>query len=114
MKIRNGFVSNSSTSSFLIWGCIAEDKNIPKELFDQYDSRFELMDEIRSKTSSELSYWLPPTESIYLGVPWSRVKDDETGRQFKDRVEKLIKDFYETHGFIDEPKFGTHQEAWND
>lgn len=76
MKVRNGFVSNSSTTSFLIWG--AQIKEEP---------------EWKSVRESDLELFYGDTSwehSVFLGMSWDQVKDDETGAQFKERVEKEV------------------------
>jgi len=46
---------------------------------------------------------------IYIGSSWANVGDDETGRQFKDRVEKEL--IEKLPGI--KLEFETHEEAWN-
>ena len=74
MKVRNGFVSNSSTTSFCIYGTIAnefESVKLPQG-FDYY-------------------YSDPNNDSrIYIGKPWCDIGDDETGKQFKDNINKTL------------------------
>jgi len=47
---------------------------------------------------------------IYIGMSWDKIKDDETGRQFKDRVESLIKDCLANQTIVCE----TLESAWYD
>ena len=123
MKIRQGFVSNSSSSSFLIYGtCIDEDKIKTKELLQKIIEKEEGINDLEAagdefdddttdilEVLTDLEVWHPEyVEAYYMGLSWSDVKDDETGRQFKDRVEAKIKEFFPT------AKFGTHEEAWRD
>jgi hypothetical protein len=77
MKLRNGFVSNSSTSSFLIFGVCIE---------GNYETS-EKIDEIITKLNLGLEVHAPGDyDSVYIGQSWDEVGDDETGLQFKDRV----------------------------
>lgn len=109
MKIRNGFVSNSSSSSFCIYGASISSTSLAKALgIDDEDADIE---ELLSKAPalSEMSYWSPEGyDEYFVGISWSKVKDDETGKQFKTRIEKAFKEVFGD----DAPKVGTHQEAW--
>ena len=113
MKLRNGFVSNSSTSSFLIYGVCFESSD---DLYDAlkldeepeggvWDIIYELEDELG--LAVELPY--EGDYGVYIGESWSSVKDDETGAEFKARIEKKLKE-----KFGDDIKFGTYAEAWRD
>jgi hypothetical protein len=122
MKIRNGFVSNSSSSSFLIYGTTIdtddvkqilknnnievekyEDPNVDKEEIDEEDDfeddfeeeedfyeNFEALGKLLGKDDLTCEGVCDDQENIYIGASWSSVKDDETGLQFKTRVEKAI------------------------
>jgi hypothetical protein len=92
MKIRSGFVSNSSSSSFCIYGTymtfneilekvkssLTEDE-IEELEEDEYLLR-EMLEEKTSMTvySSEGDYW--------IGRSWADIGDDETGSEFKESV----------------------------
>jgi hypothetical protein len=91
MKIRNGFVSNSSSSSFCIYGSevdIDDIKIAAKTLgieFDEDDPEiYELEEDISCQ--SGLEYYSICGEAYYFGRSYSTIKDDETGKQFKDSV----------------------------
>jgi hypothetical protein len=100
MKIRQGFVSNSSSSSFLMWGAV-----INGEVDDINDKEYEY----RKKTNVSLSVYCPyDDETIYIGRELMLMKDDETLRQFKDDTEKAVKEC------LNESKlgFGFQEESW--
>lgn len=72
MKIRYGFVSNSSSTSFCIYGAIVKE-------------------EIDEKTFLDYYYGDPDCDrTIYLGLEYSNMKEDETKAQFKERIQKEI------------------------
>jgi len=93
MKMRKGFVSNSSSTSFCIYGTTVKD-------------------ELEAKLPEGLNYYYgdPNNEgAIYIGKYWSDIGDDETGRQFKESVEKALEELLGKKvecGTIDEGYFG--------
>ena len=116
MKVRNGFVSNSSTSSFLIYGVY----------FDGYENLINTLNEagkekvkdiLEGEGSHEIAEGLSlpyfsgyESSEIYFGRSWNEVKDDETGLQFKQRIQKEIQEYFD----LKDENFHTHEEAWSD
>jgi len=126
MKIRMGFVSNSSTSSFYLYGAhltrdkiktpeilqyLVESENWPavnhKEASDYLDRGYyaDLFEDICLEL--DLEYACPP-DNYYLGKGWEDIGDDETGRQFKDRVAAAI------HKFFPGVECANYSESWHD
>lgn len=115
MKIRYGFVSNSSSSSFCIYGAniswsdVEEKmgKNIDTDDEDEFDE-YSALDDMLDGTDLEQH---SPYDSgeYFVGISWSNIRDNETGKEFKARVLKQM----QKAGFKVEAKdLGTHEEAW--
>jgi len=106
MKVRTGFVSNSSSSSFCIYGAQFS-----------YDEINEILEEIGKNPKNKNGYeedigaWLEyedpsvfpgltiyhcyDSEQIYVGREWSYIGEEETGNQFKTNVENKLKESLE-------------------
>ena len=104
MKVRAGFVSNSSSSSFCIYGTsmeldeliekIKESNLIPEEELERMEEDDEWYDlgELLEEKLGLSTY--QSEDYFWIGREWSGIDDDETGRQFKDGVKsKLEKAF---------------------
>jgi hypothetical protein len=99
MKTRRGFVSNSSTTSFCIFGIAIDEEN-------------DLWSEAR-KVGLEQDYYSEFCDGPrqVIGLSYSKIGDDETGAQFKRRVIDLVKSI---HPEADESAFGHHEDAYRD
>ena len=103
MKIRQGFVSNSSSSSFHIYGAQVDESEIRKILIEQKKATEEELEEygvgefIHELDSPGLAcYPVPDWDCVFIGRRYSSIKDDETGRDFKtDAFERVTKFFGE-------------------
>lgn len=112
MKIRQGFVSNSSSSSFCIFGTIADKsfsakkvatyikKNIDKFKgvdVEEIDKSLEdeddyLVYETFNEGSTGYTIETPDGGEVYVGRYFTSIRDDETGKQFKDSTREFLKE----------------------
>lgn len=108
MKLRKGFVSNSSSSSFAIFGIeesastLAEmlsEKMEKKALPDGVDPE-DAEDEIDSWSVKEiieekgLSCYDDEGGTLYVGLDVFGMEEDETKRQFKARISAKLKEVF--------------------
>ena len=112
MKTRNGFVSNSSTSSFVIYGIKVEGFYDLEEMGIKLDpdEQWEGLEQLCDDNNLE---FIPDDEDggFYIGLdPSEGMRDDETRRQFRDRVTESLRQMFgnskqfqkiETDGDID-------------
>jgi hypothetical protein len=77
MKIRTGFVSNSSSSSFCILG-----KSISQELYNKIEGRLDASYN-GLITKCAINDW---DDSKYIGMNPNKMNNDETLIQFKQRI----------------------------
>ena len=109
MKFRDGFVSNSSSSSFCIYGFqLDEDSYALREKIDKWIT-----------TNVGNNVWTvsggPGGYSIYCGRDFSTIKDDETGAQFKQSVQDVVLKMTAELGLPEDcKKLSTFEEGWYD
>lgn len=105
MKTRKGFVSNSSSTSFCMYGTTLDFSEM-EELMEKVGIITDEMEE----EEGDLGYWLqeygynkfqnldiyPDSdgEICYVGRLWKYIKDDETGKQFKEDVKWKLKNCF--------------------
>ena len=109
MKIRNGFVSNSSSSSFLIYGASFSTDELLEALNIEDGDAWDAGDNVAKELDMEYQCPYGGDYGVYIGASWDSVGDDETGAQFKERIEKKLKE-----KFGDKISIGTHAESWYD
>lgn len=121
MKIRHGFVSNSSSSSFLIYGVklSIDSMNQEEDIVGYFDSIFD---------EDNIFVCLRDDDyNLFIGRSWRDVKDTQTGLEFKNEVESIIRDKFSKIKW-DDPEitkiieidkkclndlnFTTHSKAW--
>lgn len=108
MKVRHGFVSNSSTSSFLIYGTCIDASDL-QSMFPDDEEPFEHIEELLKGTGLIYHYGPYDADTCYVGRSWDSVKDDETGKQFKASVKAAVDKVFKK-----EMTCETHEETWHD
>jgi len=79
MKIRRGFVSNSSSTSFCIYGTYIRMSGDEKhELYDAAE---------KTGLSTRNDQY---GDGLYIGRNWSSIGDDETGKEFKESTQLMV------------------------
>ena len=94
MKTRHGFVANSSTSSFLLYGSYVDSQ----ALLDAFNSRCGTEVDYANeyylrKIDSSVPVWLAIHDmysEIVVGRSYMTLGDDETGAQFKQATEQEL------------------------
>jgi len=80
----------------------------PENKEDLLDNTYEVGEFIEGKTKN-IEFYAISDYYYYFGRSWCDIDDDETGRQFKDSVEKEVKAL-----FGEDVKIETYEEAWYD
>ena len=95
MKIRNGFVSNSSSTSFCIYGASMSYSTLNEK------------GEAVEKADLDYHQEYQESDTAIVGRNPDSLKDDETGAQFKQSVKDKLKEI-----FGEEFACDWHQDGW--
>jgi len=106
MKISTDFITNSSSSSYVLMGVymdssflnekhiikIQDGKSYQITKEDIESDLFEYIEILLSET--ELSYERDPSGYLAIGMPYTRMTDKETMREFKLKIQQAIKEIF--------------------
>lgn len=114
MKIRNGFVSNSSTSSFCIYGIFEDDSFFSEKLIekglltedDDGEALLEAMEKIANDNSLTLET-IGDSSMTALGGDLSSIPDNVVVGEWKKEIANKIKEL-----FGDKVSCEVYLEAW--
>lgn len=102
MKLRTGFVSNSSSSSFCVLGCY-----ISEELYyNLSDEHKELLRKYNIDEHGNPDSW---SNETMVGREYSSIRGDETGNEFHESTERIMKQVFGENITI-----SRHEEGWYD
>jgi len=117
MKIRTGFVSNSSTTSFMLMGVRCDEYDLENnEQFmelvkssNYYDEKEDLSENIYSMiNTTDLIVECNYEGTVWIGLSIFSMEDDETLKDFKKRAK------YELNRVGINSEVEWHLEAWRD
>ena len=94
MKIRTSFVSNSSTSSFVLYGCQVKREDFPSISEEDWDDDpWDALHKVLKGTDLRVEAISSYDDGREFGIglhPFHKMKDDETKLQFMNRVELAV------------------------
>jgi hypothetical protein len=100
MKIRIGFVSNSSTSSFCIFGCCIDMGDACSNLImtgsileNETCSSRGVIEDIAAQNGIEF-YQIEDNSDIYLGFDFTSIPDNVNVGEWKKEKEGILKKFF--------------------
>jgi hypothetical protein len=104
MKVRTGHISNSSTTSFCIYGIVLEGDEA-----EELDGKIWKMEPGSRLDSHGIDQWLPGT---VFGLELTKMKGDETRNEFNERVRQLLSEALERE--VEPTELGLEQGGWYD
>lgn len=109
MKIRMGFVSNSSSTSFCVYG-ITTTRDVLMELWqrEHFQTEWNLF-EINYQETSDGTWNEDSTRRIVVGKELIECPDDMTMGEFKRYIQEFV-----TKWFGPDKKCSIHEESWFD
>lgn len=99
MKIRLGFVSNSSSSSFCIVGYPI---NSYDAIFDVYDTFDDLENKLADSELEVLHGISDYSGTFFIGKEIHKMKDEQTMLDFKKEILEQVKKYYDENVTIDD------------
>lgn len=102
MKIKTDFVTNSSSSSFVVIGIHLDTDTIDVERFQRIKKKvsvtieqlmedpYEYLDPMLKGSDLEYSQGCEYGDGLMIGIPYTSMGEDETLRQFRQRVKDEI------------------------
>ena len=93
MKVRMGFVSNSSTSSFCCYGAAFETAELENLLKIEDKDLYEVIEDKCSKLGLNYYSLEEYEEGWVVGLDYMRMEQDETRAQFEKRAADLVQQF---------------------
>lgn len=90
MKVKCDFVTNSSSTSFCLWGISMDiDMFLSANGVNEEDRPGDFIEDIMEK--SELDYYTDyESDIIYLGISPERMLKNETLAEFEERIKSLL------------------------
>jgi hypothetical protein len=83
MKIRQGFVSNSSSSSFVLWGVSSYDVDMDRDAIENFTYGEKKIAGLQVSSGIE-------SDGFFVGGSPTSMRDDETLLQFKQRIVDML------------------------
>ena len=130
MKIRSGFVSNSSSSSFILYGASMDNETFkeyvlekikaagkisPEEIdgLEEDDNIFEfveIFEDMEDSGSLSVETGSGYDDTVYIGKDPRNFEEDLTGAQNKKAIQDEFKKIFPSY----QGKFGYFDECWRD